>query len=70
MRLHRPTHLMPSSICIELTEQEVRLLCNTIRARAIYKPTKLPLGAEIWQPWMEELLTKLQCAAVAAERSS
>jgi len=26
MRLHRPTHLMPSSICIELTEQEVRLL--------------------------------------------
>jgi hypothetical protein len=46
------------------------LLCNTIRARAIYKPTKLPLGAEIWQPWMEELLTKLQCAAVAAERSS
>ena len=55
---------MPRLTSIELTEHEARLLFNTIRARAIYKPVKLPLGGEIWQPWMEELLHKLKAAAM------
>jgi hypothetical protein len=53
---------MAESRSIELTDREARLLFNTIRARAIYKPMNLPLGTEIWQPWMEELLQKLQRA--------
>ncbi|MEN9766597.1 hypothetical protein [Vulcanococcus sp.] len=58
---------MTRTIPIELTAQEAKLLFNTIRARAIYKPVKLPLGGEIWKPWMEELLQKLSCAATEAE---
>ncbi|UPM50876.1 MULTISPECIES: hypothetical protein [unclassified Synechococcus] len=51
---------MSELITVELTEQEARLLLNTIRARAIYKPVKLPLGGAVWYPWMDGLLQKLK----------
>jgi hypothetical protein len=51
------------SISVELTQQELLLFLNTIRARSLYKPCSHGAAAEIWKPWMAPLLEKLQQAA-------
>ena len=48
------------SISVELTQQELLLFLNTIRARSLYRPCSHGAAAEIWKPWMAPLLEKLQ----------
>jgi len=51
------------SVVVQLTEQELLLFLNTIRARSLYRPCSHGAAAEIWKPWMAPLLEKLTKAA-------
>jgi hypothetical protein len=51
------------SVVLQLTEQELQLFLNTIRARSLYRPCSHGVAAEIWKPWMAPLLDKLTAAA-------
>jgi len=53
---------MDRPITVQLSEQEARLLFNTIQARSRYQPIKHPYGRVVWQPWMGVLLKKLSQA--------
>ena len=55
--------LAADSIVLPLTEQELQLFLNTIRARSLYRPCSHGVAAEIWKPWMAPLLDKLTAAA-------
>ena len=44
---------------MRLTEKELKMFRNTLLARRIYRDTEVPLGARIWEPWMEGTLSKL-----------
>ena len=51
------------SVVVQLTDQELQLFLNTIRARSLYRPCSQGVAAEIWKPWMGPLLAKLTAAA-------
>ena len=51
------------SVAVQLTEQELMLFLNTIRARSLYRPCSHGAAAEICKPWMAPLLEKLTKAA-------
>jgi hypothetical protein len=51
------------TVSVQLTEQELLLFLNTIRARSIYRPCSHGAAAEIWKPWMGPLLDKLTQAS-------
>lgn len=62
----RATPVRPGSmrsVVVQLTEQELLLFLNTIRARSLYRPCSHGAAAEIWKPWMAPLLEKLTKAA-------
>lgn len=45
---------------MNLNEQERRLLRQFLLARRSYRTTEIPLGAQSWEPWMEDLLRKIE----------
>lgn len=44
---------------MRLTEKELKLFRNTLLARRAYRDSDIPLGARIWEDWMEGTLAKL-----------
>jgi len=44
---------------MRLTEKELKMFRNILLARRAYRDTEVPLGARIWEPWMEGTLAKL-----------
>ena len=44
---------------MRLTKNELKMFRNILLARRAYRDSDIPLGARIWEPWMEGTLTKL-----------
>lgn len=47
---------------MRFSKEQLDLLRNTLLSRKMYAPTKSPCGAIIWQPYMEDLLQKIETA--------
>lgn len=47
---------------MKLSKEQLDLLRNTLLSRKMYAPTKIPCGAVIWKPYMEDLLKKIETA--------
>ena len=45
---------------MKLSIKEMVLIRNFLRARKAYANTEVPLGAQVYEPYMETLLTKLE----------
>ena len=44
---------------MRLTEKELKLFRNNLLAKRALRDTETPLGAVIWESWMQGTLTKL-----------
>lgn len=44
---------------MRLTEREMKLFLGYLKQRRMYRPTTIPLGASVWEPWMDTTIQKL-----------
>ena len=42
-----------------LTSQEAELFKNYLRSLSLFRNAELPLGAKIWEPWMDQTIQRL-----------
>ena len=44
---------------MKLDVKELALIRHYLQSKKMYRNSSLPLGAQIWEPWMEDLLKKI-----------
>lgn len=44
---------------MRLNTQELEFIRNQLLAKRVYRDTEIPLGSTVWEPYMEQLLTKV-----------
>jgi len=45
---------------MKLTDRELKLFLGTLKAKRMYRGTKVPCGATVWEPWMEDTIRKIE----------
>ena len=45
---------------MRLTDRELKLFLGALKAKRMYRGMDIPLGAKVWEPWMEDTIRKIE----------